>query len=55
MADGPQYAFPSLNQMKPEQLKIARLKREVIKLRRDIRRKAAAYFATESTWSSESW
>jgi transposase-like protein len=38
-------------QMKPEQLEIARLKREVIKLKaeRDILKKAAAYFAKEST------
>src|SRR5450631_3148398 len=32
-ADDPQYAFPGQGQMKPEQLEIARLKREVIKLR----------------------
>jgi transposase-like protein len=38
-------------QMKPEQLEIARLKREVTKLKaeRDILKKAAAYFAKEST------
>jgi transposase-like protein len=38
-------------QMKPEQLEIARLKREVLKLKaeRDILKKAAAYFAKEST------
>jgi transposase len=37
--------------MKPEQLEIVRLKREVIKLKaeRDILKKAAAYFAKEST------
>jgi transposase len=37
--------------MKPEQLEITRLKREVIKLKaeRDILKKAAAYFAKEST------
>jgi transposase-like protein len=42
-----QYAFPGNGQMKPEQLEIARLKREVIKLKaeRDILKKAAAYFA----------
>ena len=36
--------------MKPGQLEIARLKREVIKLKaeRDILKKAAAYFAKES-------
>jgi len=32
-ADDPQHAFPSPKQMKPEQLEIARLKREVIKLK----------------------
>jgi transposase-like protein len=30
-ADDPQHAFPGLGQMKPEQLEIARLKREVIR------------------------
>lgn len=50
-ADDPQYAFPGQGQMKPEQLEIARLKREVTKLKaeRDILKKAAAYFAKEST------
>ena len=50
-ADDPQHTFPGQGQMKPEQLEIARLKREVIKLRteRDILRKAAAYFAKEAT------
>jgi len=49
-SDDPQ-AFPGHGQMKPEQLEIARLKREVIKLKaeRDILKKAAAYFAKEST------
>ena len=49
-ADDPQHAFPGQGQMKPEQLEIARLKREVIKLKaeRDILKKAAAYFAKES-------
>ena len=48
-ADDPQHAFPGHGQMKPEQLEIARLKREVIKLKaeRDILKKAAAYFAKE--------
>jgi transposase len=38
-------------QTKPEQAEITRLKREVIKLKaeRDILKKAAAYFAKEST------
>ena len=50
-ADHPQHAFPGNGQMKPEQLEIARLKREVIKLKaeRDILKKAAAYIAKEST------
>ena len=45
----PQQAFPSHGQMKPEQLEIERLRREVIKLKaeRDILKKAAAYFAKE--------
>ena len=40
-ADDPQHAFPGQGQMKPEQLEIARLKREVIKLKaeRDILKK----------------
>jgi transposase len=47
----PQYSFPGHGQMKPEQAEIARLKREVTKLKaeRDILKKAAAYFAKEST------
>ena len=47
----PAQAFPGHGQMKPEQLEIAQLKREVTKLRaeRDILKKAAAYFAKEST------
>jgi transposase len=51
LADDPQHAFPGHGQLKPEQLEIARLKREVAKLKaeRDILKKAAAYFAKEST------
>ena len=51
LADDPQHAFPGQGQMKPEQIEIARLKREVTKLKaeRDILKKAAAYFAKEST------
>ncbi len=47
----PQQSFPGQGQMKPEQLEIARLKRELTKLKaeRDILKKAAAYFAKEST------
>jgi transposase len=50
-SDDPEHAFPGHGQMKPEQLEIARLKREVIKLKAecDILKKAAAYFAKEST------
>ena len=50
-AEDPQCAFPGQGQMKPEQAEIARLKREVTKLKaeRDILKKAAAYFAKEST------
>jgi transposase len=45
----PAHAFPGLGQMKPEQLEIGRLRKEVAKLRaeRDILKKAAAYFAKE--------
>jgi transposase-like protein len=51
LADDPQHGFPGQGQMKPEQLEIAQLKREVIRLKaeRDILKKAAAYFAKEST------
>ena len=50
-SDDPQQAFPGNGQMKPEQREIAQLKREVAKLKaeRDILKKAAAYFAKEST------
>jgi transposase len=50
-AADPQQAFPGQGQMKPEQLEIERLRREVTKLKaeRDILKKAAAYFAREST------
>ena len=46
----PQHAFPGPGQMKPEQLEIERLRREVQKLKaeRDILKKAAAYFAREA-------
>jgi transposase len=44
-------AFPGHGQMKPEQLEIDRLRREVAKLKaeRDILKKAAAFFAREAT------
>ena len=47
----PMQAFPGLGQMKPEQLEIDRLRKEVAKLKaeRDILKKAAAYFAREVT------
>jgi len=50
-AADPQQAFPGHGQMKPEQLEIERLRRGVQKLKaeRDILKKAAAYFAKEST------
>ena len=43
--------FPGHGQMKPEQLEIERLRREVNKLKaeRDILKKAAAFFAKEAT------
>jgi transposase len=49
VATDPAQAFPGQGQMKPEQLEIARLRREVTKLRaeRDILKKATAYFAKE--------
>ena len=49
-AADPAQAFPGLGQMKPEQLEIDRLRREVAKLKaeRDILKKAAAYFARET-------
>ena len=42
LADDPQHAFPGHGQMKPEQLEIARLKREVVRLKaeRDILKKS---------------
>ena len=47
----PLHAFPGHGQMKPEQLEIERLRREVTKLKaeRDILKKAAAFFAREAT------
>jgi len=47
----PGQAFPGHGQMKPEQLEIERLRREVAKLKaeRDILKKAAAFFAREAT------
>jgi transposase-like protein len=48
-ADDPQDAVPGHGRMKPDQLETARLKREVIKLKAENPKKAAAYFAKEST------
>ena len=47
----PVQAFPGHGQMKPEQLELERLRREVNKLKaeRDILKKAAAFFAREAT------
>src|SRR4051812_10689165 len=46
-ADDPQHAFPGQGQLKPEQLEIARLKREVSKLKaeRDILKNCHGPFA----------
>lgn len=46
----PSQSFPGKGQMKPEQLEIERLRREVAKLKaeRDILKKAAAYFAKDA-------
>ena len=50
MGADPLHAFPGHGQMKPEQLEIDRLRREVTKLKaeRDILKKAAAFFAREA-------
>ncbi len=47
----PAQAFPGQGQRKADQAEIAKLKKEVAKLKmeRDILKKAAAYFAKEST------
>ncbi len=51
VAEDPVHAFPGQGQMKPEQAEIDRLKKEVAKLKmeRDFLKKAAAFFAKEST------
>ena len=48
--DDPSQSFSGQGQMKPEQLQIDRLRREVAKLKaeRDILKKAAAYFARDA-------
>ena len=50
LADDPQHAFPGHGQMKPEQLEIDRLRKQVAKLKaeRDILKRAAAFFAREA-------
>lgn len=47
----PQQAFPGRGQVGPEQQEITQLRREVARLKaeRDILKKAAAYFAKQST------
>lgn len=47
----PVQAFPGQGQMRADQAEIAKLRKEVAKLKmeRDILKKAAAYFAKEST------
>lgn len=49
-AADPQQAFPGKGLMKPEQLEIDRLRKEVARLKaeRDILKKATAYFARDS-------
>jgi transposase len=51
LATDPVQAFPGHGQMKPEQLEIDRLRKEVVRLKaeRDILKKAAAYFARDVT------
>jgi transposase len=50
-AADPREAFPGHGQQKPEQAELTQLRREVarLKMERDILKKAAAYFAKEST------
>jgi transposase len=51
LAEAPASAFPGHGQMRSEQAEIAALKKEVARLKaeRDILKKAAAFFAREST------
>ena len=51
LGSDPAHALPGQGQLKPEQLEIARLRKEVARLKaeRDILKKAAAYFAREVT------
>lgn len=47
----PAQAFPGQGKLKPEQAEVERLRREVarLKMERDILKKAAAFFAKESS------
>ena len=51
LREEPQEAFPGNGKQKAQDIEIARLRKEVAKLKmeRDILKKAAAYFAKEST------
>ena len=51
LAADPTHAFPGQGQQKPEDAELTSLRREVVRLKmqRDLLKKAAAYFATEST------
>jgi len=50
-AADPKDAFPGQGQQKPEQVEVTQLRREVarLKMERDVLKKAAAFFAKEST------
>ena len=49
--EDPGDSFPGKGQMKPEQAEVARLKREIVKLKaeRDILKEATVFFAKGST------
>jgi len=49
--DDAEHPFPGVGQQKPQDAEIARLRREVarLKMERDILKKATAFFAREST------
>lgn len=51
LSGDPAQAFPGNGLLKPDQIEIARLRKEVAKLKaeRDILKKAAAYFARDVT------
>lgn len=56
-AADPQHAFPGQGQMKPEQLEIERLRREVVRLKaeRDILKKATAGRRARDRAATRSW